>query len=64
MGVAEHQIGADSFPCDDVLPGEPCKEPHLLSLLQGTSSLVPHSLPQQFIREAECIHVLYHFVAV
>ena len=64
MGVAEHQIGADPLPGNDIFLREPCQEPDLLPLLQRPGSLIADALPQQLIGKAECVHVLYHLIAV
>ena len=64
MGVGKHQIGAYTFPCNDILFWQPCKQPHLSPLLQRSSSFIFYSISKQFIREAESVCILHHFIPV
>ena len=47
VGAAEHQIGVDLLPFDDVLVRELCQNPDPFAVLEGTCRLILDALPQQ-----------------
>ena len=64
MGVAEYQVGGNTLPGNDVLPGQPGQKPYFLSLLEGACRFIAHPFSQQGIRKGECLCILYDLVAV
>ena len=64
MGAAEHQIGVDLFPFNDIFVREFCQNPDPFAVLEGTCRLILHTLPQQGVGKRKGFAVLDHTVAV